>query len=139
MHAVFDGTIHFPKFSLILILRFIRPFRTGIYTLLSSTTYEQSIQWPWCNMPLLCQTYFILAHTPIAQVDTQFCSLFFLFWRIQLIRISHLNTFFSWRQRRKISSVSRVSIRYPLNNFWSSPCSYKFEFLQRLRGFTAYH
>ncbi len=42
-HAVFDATIHFPRFSLILTLQFIHTFGIGVYTLLSSTTYEQSI------------------------------------------------------------------------------------------------
>ncbi len=40
MHTVFDGTIHFPKFSFIWISRFIRPFGIGIYALWCSTTYE---------------------------------------------------------------------------------------------------
>ncbi len=42
-HAVFDVTIHFPKFSFILILQFIQPFGIGVYTCLSITTYEQSL------------------------------------------------------------------------------------------------
>ncbi len=40
MHAVSIGTIHFPKFSFIPILRFIRPFGICVYTLLSSTHFS---------------------------------------------------------------------------------------------------
>ncbi len=40
MHAIFDGTIHFPKFSFILILWFIHLFGIGVHALLSFTTYE---------------------------------------------------------------------------------------------------
>ncbi len=92
-HAVFDDTIHFPKFSLILLLQFIRPLGIGIYALLSSTTYKQSIKWRWCDMPLMCHIYLILVHTPdYTSRYTLFVS-FFSFWRIWLIRSSHLNTF----------------------------------------------
>ncbi len=37
IRAVFDGTIHFPKFSFILILWLILPFEIRVYTLLSPT------------------------------------------------------------------------------------------------------
>ncbi len=42
-HAVFDGTVHFPKFLFVSILQFIRLFEIGIYTLLSSIIHEQFI------------------------------------------------------------------------------------------------
>ncbi len=86
-HAVFDGTIHFPKFSFILVLQFIRPLGICVPSFLSITTYEQSI------LRLICHFYLILVQTHNYTSRYNLFVPFFSYLVTQLIRISHLNTF----------------------------------------------
>ncbi len=80
MHAIFDVTIHFPKFSFILILHFIRPFGIGVYALLLSTTVHS----------LMMVRYILnVSHLPyfgayalLRKLIRHFVFYFFSFWRI---------------------------------------------------------
>ncbi len=84
-HAVFVGTIHFPKIFIHIVLQFIRPFVLHPWTVHPATMVRYTVN---------CHIYLILAHmSNCTGRYTLFVLNFFSFWCLRLIRISHSNTF----------------------------------------------
>ncbi len=90
--------------------------------LLSFTTYEQSIQRRWYNTLLICHIYLILAHTPSYTSRYTLFIPFFSFWRIRLIRTSHLNTLKIFNPgifiRHNIQCYRNNQQKEPILSFW---------------------